>query len=145
MIYLGADKHGYKAIKIVELWLKQKQIPFENIGVRSEKKDLKLENLLPAVAASVKSNQKNVGIVSCGTGIGTEVGINKFGGIRACLIDDSELARWSKIYDNCNVLCLVGWRSDKNKIEAILEAWFSAKYDGNKDRLKMIEAFNHWH
>ena len=145
MIYLGADKHGYQAIKIVEQWLKQKQMQFENLGVRSEKNEIKLEDLLPLVAQKIRNNQENIGIVSCGTGIGVEVGINKFSGIRACLVDDPELAQWSKVYDNCNVLCLIGWRPDKKKIEAILESWFSAKYDDDEDRLKMIEEFNHWH
>lgn len=145
MIYVGADKHGYKAIKIIVGWLKNNNYEFENLGVTDSDNDIKLEKLLPPIAKKVRGNDQNLGIVSCGTGVGVEVGINKFSGIRACLTDDSELAAWSKIYDNCNVLCLVGWRADKDKVEKILAKWLEAKYDGDKDRLKMMEEFNRWH
>ena len=145
MIYLGADKHGFKAIKITEQWLKRKGLKFENVGVLNEKADIKLQKLLPKVAVKVKSNEENRAIISCGTGIGVEVGINKFEGIRAVLAYDPEIAAWSRIYDKCNVLCLVGWKENQDLIEKILEKWFTAEYDGDQGRLEMFNAFDSWH
>jgi len=145
MIYIAADKHGFRAIEFVEEYLKNKGLEYLNLGVKSEDEDMKLEDMLPPVANKITEDKENIGIISCGTGIGVEVGINKFSGIRASLATDEKIAEWSKVYDNCNVLSLVGWDVDKEKIHRILDAYFAAEYDGSEKRLKMFEEFNKWH
>lgn len=145
MIYIAGDKHGYRAIKIIEGYLKSKNIDFRNLGVNSDNEDIRLEDMIPKVVSKVKDNEDNRGILTCGTGIGVEVGANKFSGIRACLATNEEVAEWSRVYDKCNVLCLVGWGVEKEKVYQILDKWFSAEYDGSEKRLKMFEEFNKWH
>ena len=145
MIYIAADKHGYKSIQFVENFLKKNKIAYQNLGVASDKEDMKLEDLIPKVVEHVRKNKENKAILSCGTGIGVEVGANKFSGIRACLATNAQIAKWSRIYDGCNVVCLVGWKTTKKEIGKILKAWFEAEYDGSEKRLKMFEVFNTWH
>jgi ribose 5-phosphate isomerase B len=142
-VYIAGDKHGLDAIKIVEEYLKANNIEFENIGAKNKDEEIKLENMIPAVTKNVL--QGNLGILSCGTGIGVEIGANKFSGIRACLATDEKIAEWSKVYDNCNILCLVGWGANSEKIIKILDAWFNSKYDGSEKRLKMFKEFDRWH
>lgn len=145
MIYIAGDKHGYKAIKIVEEYLQKHNIPFQNLGITREEEDIKLQDMIPPLKDKVLEHEGNRGILSCGTGIGVEVGVNKFSGIRAALATNETIAEWSRVYDNCNVLCLVGWNCDKDVVEKILDAWFAAEYDGSEKRLKMFEEFNKWH
>lgn len=145
MIYIAADKHGLKTIQFVEAYLKEHNLRFENLGVRSEGKDMRLEDMIPPLAEKVKSHLTNYGIISCGTGVGVEVGANRFAGIRACLATNPKIAEWSKVYDNCNVLCLVGWETTKEEVYKILDAWFGAQYDGDEGRLKMMKAFDMWY
>lgn len=145
MIYLAGDKHGWKAISSVMEYLTDHGIPFENLGVNSESEDIPLEVMIPPLVAKVKEDPKNRGIISCGTGVGVEVGANKFAGIRACLVTSPKIAEWSVVYDKCNVLCLSGWEAIKESVHAILDAWFAAKYDGSEKRLKMMAAFDTWH
>lgn len=144
MIYIGADKHGFEAINIVERYLNTENIRYRNLGVNKKGQDIRLEDLIPKVTEEVLKDKQNLGILSCGSGIGVEVGANKFSGIRACLANDPEISEWSRTYDNCNVLCLVGWRAKTNKINNILSAWLDAEYDGNKNRLKMLKTFDSW-
>ena len=145
MIYISADKHGFKAIQFVEGYLKAHNLSFENLGVRGEEEDMKLEDMIPPFVEKVRSNSANCGILSCGTGVGVEVGVNRFSGIRACLATNPKIAAWSKMYDNCNVLCLVGWETNKEIVCEVLDAWFNAQYDGDTGRLKMMESFDTWH
>ena len=144
MIYIAADKHGHKAIKFAEEFLIRNKIEYQNLGVTNAKEDMRLEDMIPPVIHGVLQSKSNMAIFSCGTGIGVEVGANKFSGIRACLATDKKIAEWSRVYDNCNVLCLVGWNCARKKVHAILKSWFKAKYDGDKGRLKMFKAFNKW-
>ncbi len=145
MIYIAADKHGYKVIKMVEQFLKSNELNYQNLGVTSSKKDMKLEDMIPKVVKNVRKSKSNKAILSCGTGVGVEVGANKFSGVRACLATSPRIAEWSRVYDDCNVLCLVGWNSNKKEVNRILKTWFDAKYDGDKQRLKMFKTFNKWH
>ena len=145
MIYIAADRHGYKVIEMTKEFLVSNKIDCQNLGVTSYKKDMKLEDMIPNVVENVRKNKLNKAILSCGTGVGIEVGANKFSGIRACLATNTKIAEWSRIYDDCNVLCLVGWNNDKKEVHKILKAWFNAKYDGSKKRLKMFKEFDKWH
>jgi len=145
MLYTSADKHGYKVLQYVQEYLKGNNISFQNMGVTSPDEDVNLEDMIPPFAQKVRSNENNKGIIICGTGIGVEVGVNKFSGIRACLATNQQLAEWASVYDKCNVLCLVGWDGDKQKIYAMLDAWLNAEYDGDAGRLKMFEEFDKWH
>ncbi len=144
-IYLAGDKHGFKAIQYVKEWLKSKKIEFVDLGVKSETEEMMLEIMIPPVARGVLENEANRGILACGTGIGVEVGANKFSGIRACLVTSKELAEWAGVYDKCNILCLVGWNCERSKIYKMLEKWLEAKYDGDQARLKSFVEFDKWH
>jgi len=144
MIYLGADKHGLAAIRFVSDFLKSKNIEFADLGVQKEGEDMALQDLIPKVTKKVLKDEKNLGILSCGTGVGMEVGANKFSGIRACLVTDEKIAEYSRVYDDCNMLCLVGWEAEKEKVSRIVDAWLKAEYDGNEARLKMFDAFDSW-
>jgi len=145
MIYIAGDKHGFAAIQIVEDYLAAHKIESSNLGVQDKNEDIKLEEIIPKVTKKVLEDDKNLGILACGSGVGVEVGANKFAGIRACLATNPQIAEWSKVYDKCNVLCLVGWSPDKENIEKIVEAFLKAEYDGSEKRLKMFEEFNKWH
>ncbi|MBI5619594.1 RpiB/LacA/LacB family sugar-phosphate isomerase [Candidatus Gottesmanbacteria bacterium] len=144
MILVAADKHGFKTIQYVGEYLNEHGIDFVNLGVKGESEDVKLEDVIPQVAKKVRESEDNKAILSCGTGVGVAVGANKFRGIRACLATTPQIAEWSVVYDNCNVLCLSGWEADKATVYNILDAWFHATYDGDKERLKMIAAFDTW-
>lgn len=144
MIYLGADKHGFKTLKIVQNYLKSKEIEFINLSVSKEDDVIQLEDLIPKIAKKILTSQDDKGIMICGTGIGIAIGANKIKGIRANLANDKTIAEWSVTYDNCNVLCLSGWKSDKKNIEEIIQSFLKAKYDGSEKRLEMMRVFDSW-
>ena len=101
MIYLAGDKHGYQAIEFVVSYLEKHQTKYKNLGVSSSSENIKLEDMIPSVTKEVLADVDSMGILSCGTGIGVEVGVNKFSGIRACLAHNSKIAEWAKTYDKC--------------------------------------------
>ncbi len=145
MIYLGADKHGFKTISIVKEYLLLHKIKFTDLGVQAANDEKRIEHIISDVAKEVKNDSQNIGILSCGTGVGVEVGVNKFSGIRGCLATNKTIAKYAIEKDKCNVLCLVGWHPNKKTIHGILDTWFNSQYDGSKTRLTMFDIFNSWH
>lgn len=145
MIYLGGDKYGYKTISIVKDYLSKQNKKYTDLGVQTNTAETAIEDIIFNVANGVRKDTTNIGILSCGTGVGVEVGVNKFSGIRGCLATNKTIAKYAKEKDKCNVLCLVGWHPNKKIIWGILDTWFNSHYDGSEKRLKMFETFDTWH
>lgn len=145
MIYIAADQFAFKVLGYVKDYLESHAMPYQNMGIESEKDNVKLEDMIPPLIGAIRKNEKNSGILICGTGIGVGIGANRFSGIRACFATSPQIAEWAKTYDKSNVICLVGWDDDKDKVHAILDSWFTTEYDGDEGRLKMFEEFDSWH
>ncbi len=56
-------------------------------------------------AAALSGDEKTVGILICGTGIGMSMVANKHKGIRAACCDDTFSARMTRAHNNANILC----------------------------------------
>lgn len=55
--------------------------------------------------AALAGDEKTVGILICGTGIGMSMVANKHKGIRAACCDDTFSARMTRAHNNANILC----------------------------------------
>ena len=55
--------------------------------------------------AALSGDEKTVGILICGTGIGMSMVANKHKGIRAACCDDTFSARMTRAHNNANILC----------------------------------------
>lgn len=96
------------------------------------------------IACKVNSLECDRAIAICGSGIGISIALNKFNGIRAALCTNEEVAKLSSQHNNANVLCLGGRFLKTNEAIDIVEAWFTAKFEGDRhqrriDKIKDIE------
>ena len=58
------------------------------------------------VCTAVYEGKEELGILICGTGIGMSMAANKCKGIRAALCCDTFSARFTRLHNNANVLCM---------------------------------------
>ena len=58
------------------------------------------------VCDAVKSKDYDLGILVCGTGIGMSMAANKCKGIRAACCTDTFSARFTRLHNDANVLCM---------------------------------------
>ncbi|MCD6407214.1 ribose 5-phosphate isomerase B [Candidatus Aerophobetes bacterium] len=77
------------------------------------------------------------GILICGTGIGMSMGANKVFGVRAALCHNIYTARYAKMHNDANILCL-GARviGDELALECV-KAWMEEKFLGGKYARRM--------
>jgi ribose 5-phosphate isomerase B len=145
MIFIAGDKYGVELIALISEWLKRHDKEFSDLGAQSATEELLLTEMIPKVADNVKDSVGNSGIMVCGTGVGIDIGANRFRGIRAALANTPRLAEWARKKDNANVLCLSGWEEwDEAKVDELLKAWFNTSYDGSPARLEMLKTFDEW-
>ena len=92
------------------------------------------------VAKAVASGECDAGVIMCGTGIGISIAANKVKGIRAAVVTNTYMAQLTKNHNNANIIALGGRVITPSEAEAIVEAWYTAEYEGGRHqrRLDMI-------
>ena len=93
------------------------------------------------VVENVITEQANLGVLLCGSGIGMSIAANRFDGIYAGLVWNPEIARLAREDDNCNVLVLPADFCDEALALAMLHAWIHAEFKQGMyaQRLKLID------
>ncbi|MBB5022196.1 ribose 5-phosphate isomerase B [Desulfurispira natronophila] len=72
------------------------------------------------------------GVLICGSGIGMSIAANKFSGIRATLCNDLYTARFSRLHNDSNVLCLGGRIIGPDLATEIVTIWLQAEFEGGR-------------
>lgn len=81
------------------------------------------------------------GVVLCGTGIGISIAANKRRGIRCALLSSSFTARMAKEHNDANFIALGGRVEYQEPVEAILDAFIDAKFEGGRHQ-RRVEKLN---
>ncbi len=80
---------------------------------------------------------KSIGILLCGSGIGVSMTANRFKGIRAALCYDEEAAKMSRLHNNANVLCLAGRRTPIEQIKKIADVFLATEFEGGRHQTRI--------
>lgn len=145
MIYLAGDHHAEPALVRIRSFLRAAGQDFKEFGYQGGvDAKARLQDFIPQLADAVRREAGASGILVCGTGVGVEIGANRFRGIRASLCATPKYAEWARTYDEANVLCLASWGLEEMKLEEILQSWFQSQYDGNEARRELFRAFDTW-
>ncbi|AIU34163.1 RpiB/LacA/LacB family sugar-phosphate isomerase [Metamycoplasma hominis] len=86
---------------------------------------------------------KNVKYVAfCGSGIGIEMTLNKFKGIRAARVTNENESHLAKLHNNANVLCMGGRLLEGNEVEKIFHSWENTEFEGGRhlERIKKLSS-----
>lgn len=130
-IYLGADHRGFILKEKLKKYLEVKNINHEDFGAYTL--DPKDDYTLYAekVASVVGSDDKSLGLLLCGSGVGVDVVANKIDGVRASIGKTAEQVSAGRSDDNMNILVLAAdYTSEeeaKKMLKSFLETPFSAK------------------
>lgn len=145
MIYVAGDHHAEPTLARIRAFLSAAGNDFRELGYQGgADPSAGLQDFIPQLAKAVGGEVGATGILVCGTGVGVEIGANRFHGIRASLCASPKYAEWARTYDDANVLCLASWALEEMELEEILESWFRTEYDGNSARREMFRAFDSW-
>jgi ribose 5-phosphate isomerase B len=130
-VYIGADHAGFAIKEYIKDVLVKMKYPLEDIGTFCTE-SVDYPDYAERVAVAVSKGRNRKGILTCGTGVGASIAANKVPGIRAALVHDVKTARLSREHNNANLLVLGGVPFNKNKVEKIIRAWLTAKFQGGR-------------
>ena len=106
-IAVGCDHGGLEHKNAIAEHLKSEGFEVEDFGIY-ENKSVDYPEIALKVANSIKNGENELGILICGTGIGMSLAANKVNGIRAAACSEHFSAKYTRLHNNSNILCLGG-------------------------------------
>ena len=89
------------------------------------------------VANAVASGEVEKGIAICGTGLGISLACNKVNGIRACVCSEPYTARYSRLHNNCNIICFVARVIGIEMAKMIVDEFFETEFEGGRHQRRV--------
>jgi ribose 5-phosphate isomerase B len=138
-IAIGSDHIGYPLKEDIKKYLEELGYSSQDFGTNSaERTDYPL--FAKEVTAAITSQQADLGILICGTGVGMSITANKVKGIRAVVCSEPYSAMLSRQHNNTNVLTLGARVVGLEVAKMIVKAWLEAEFEGGRhaSRLEII-------
>ena len=123
---------------IVE-YFKEKGIPYKDFGIYEEK-SVNYPEIAKVVCDSVVSGESRLAILCCGTGIGMSMAANKIKGIRAAACSEHFSAKYTRLHNNSNILCLGGRVIGVGTALELVDLFVDTEFEGGRHsrRVDMI-------
>lgn len=143
MLALAADHGGYQLKEEVKKWLDENKIAYEDFGTHSEASCDYADMAAPACDAVV-SGKCEKALLFCGTGIGISMAANKIKGIRAACCSDYFSAKYTRVHNDANALCMGGRVVGAGLATELVEVFLNTAFEGGRhqrriDKLKDLE------
>ena len=106
-IAIGCDHGGFEHKNAIAEHLKSKGFEIIDCGIY-ENTSVDYPDIAVKVAEKITDKTCALGILVCGTGIGMSMAANKVKGIRAAACSDHFSAKYTRLHNDANILCLGG-------------------------------------
>lgn len=138
-IAIGCDHGGFEHKNAIAEHLKERGFTVEDFGIY-ENRSVDYPGIALKVANSIKNGENELGILVCGTGIGMSMAANKVNGIRAAACSDHFSAKYTRMHNNANILCLGGRVIGIGTALELADLFVDTEYEGGRHqrRLDMI-------
>jgi len=140
-VAIGSDHGGLDMKQTLILYLTKKGYEMMDIGIYDAQDPEKCH--YPPVAEkmgkTIQSGACEQGILICGTGIGISIAANKMKGIRAAHVSSEFDAKYTRLHNDANVLCLGGRTMGEGLACEIAEVFLSTPFSGDERHKKRIQ------
>ena len=138
-IFISSDHAGYKLKEQIKKKFHNKFL-FDDLGTNNSKTSVNYPDFAHKLSKKVSNNNKNIGILVCGSGMGMSMAANKHKKIRAAVCYSVKNAKLSRLHNNANIITLGSRLTKKNIAFKCIEVFINTKFEGgrHKERVKKI-------
>lgn len=140
-IAVGCDHAAVQLkLKIIE-HLKASGFAVNDLGCNAGEK-CDYPDVAALVCKEITENNSELGILICGTGIGMSMSANKVNGIRAAACSDGYSAKYTRLHNDANVLCIGARVLGEGLALELCDVFLSTEFEGGRhaERVKKIIA-----
>ena len=141
MIALGADHGGFHLKEEIKKHLEERGIEYKDFGTYTPE-SIDYAAIAFRTCNSVVNGECEKAILCCGTGIGISMAANKVKGIRAACCSDYFSAKFTRLHNDANALCMGGRVIDEATAVKLADIFINTPFDGDRHtrRVDMITA-----
>ena len=141
---IGADDAGFELKRIIEAYLDEQGVAYDDMGVDSPDAGSRSEpvdypDVASVVAEGIRDGRYERGILICGTGIGMSITANKVPGVRAAQAHDVYSAQRARMSNNAQVLAMGARVIGPELAKTIVRAWLDAEFAGGGSTRKVAK------
>lgn len=136
MIALGCDHGGFELKEEIKKYLDGKNIEYKDFGIYNCD-SIDYPSIAETVCNSVVSGECDKALLFCGTGIGMSIVANKIKGIRAACCSDSFSAKYTRLHNDSNVLCLGGRVVGAGLATELVDLFVNTNFEGGRHQTRV--------
>lgn len=138
LIALGADHGGYALKETVKEYLTGLGYECRDFGTYSEASVDYPDMAVPPCQA-VLNGECEKALLFCGTGVGISIAANKMKGIRACCCSDAFSAKYTRLHNDANVLCMGGRVVGPGAACELAELFLTTEFEGGRHEKRIAK------
>ena len=140
-IAIGCDHGGLEHKNAFAEHLRERGFEVEDFGIY-ELKSVDYPEIAEKLCKSIVDGENELGILVCGTGIGMSLVANKVKGIRAAAVSEHFSAKYTRLHNNSNILCLGGRVIGVGTALELADIFVDTQFEGGRHqrRVDMISA-----
>ena len=135
-IALGCDHGGLEHKNAIGEFLKEKGFEVVDFGIY-EQVSVDYPDIAKKVCESIQKGETERGILVCGTGIGMSIAANKYKGIRAAACSEHFSAKFTRLHNNSNILCLGGRVIGVGTALELAELFVNTEFEGGRHQKRV--------
>jgi ribose 5-phosphate isomerase B len=139
-IAIACDHGGYQLKLQIMQHLTEQGYTYVDYGTNSEA-SVDYPVYAKKVCAAIQEGASDYGILICGTGIGMSMAANKQKGIRAACCTDTFSARFTRLHNDANVLCLGARVLGAGLALDLVDLYLTTPFEGGRhsNRIALLE------
>lgn len=131
-IYIASDHAGYEMKSKLCDYFKT----FIDLGTNSND-SVDYADFAHNLTNNVSQNEESLGILICGTGVGMSIAANRKKGIRAGLVNSTEITRLIRQHNNANVLVLPGRFMDEEEAIKSVKIFIETEFEAGRHQARI--------
>lgn len=135
-IAIAADHGGYELKESVKQHLTELGLEYIDYGTHNTDSVDYPDMAVPACHA-VTSGKCRCALLFCGTGVGISIAANKVPGIRACCCSDAFSAKYTRLHNDANALCLGGRVMGDGLACSLVDIFLSTEFEGGRHQRRI--------
>ena len=135
-IAVGCDHGGLEHKNAILSHLKERGFEVEDFGIY-EQVSVNYPEIAKKLSESVAAGKNQLGILVCGTGIGMSIAANKVKGIRAAACSEHFSAKYTRLHNNSNILCLGGRVIGVGTAIELADIFVDTEFEGGRHQTRV--------
>lgn len=137
ILAIGSDHGGYELKEEIKKHLDARGVAYQDFGCHSTA-SVDYPAVAAEVARSVAGGKFERGLLFCGTGIGISIAANKVRGIRAAACSDYFSAKYTRLHNDANILCLGGRVVGAGLAAELVDVFLDTEFEGGERHQRRV-------